>query len=144
MQRRGDVRVKVPGSLNVEVLFWHRGYRDDSTEVPAENYWQGRLVDLSANGMQIAVPLEQSANFRRGQLVGLQFTPMPYQKPIMIEGQVKHVERTEEGTELHLGIQALGLEATSQGREKLRKIISILEEYNKANDCQPQQAAGPQ
>jgi len=141
LQRRSDERVDVPSSLNVKVLFWHRGYCDDGNEGPAEAYWQGRLVDLSVSGMQISLSKEQSPNFKVGQLVGLQFTPMPYQKPIMIEGRLKHIGESDDGAGLCLGIQALGLEATSQGREKLRRIVSVLDEYNKTNERQVQQAA---
>jgi len=57
MQRRVYTRMPVPKSLNVNVLFWHRGYTDDSREVPLENYWQGKLINISAGGLQIGVDL---------------------------------------------------------------------------------------
>ena len=41
MQRREYVRIDVPSDMTVKVLFWHRGYLDDTAEVPHENYWQG-------------------------------------------------------------------------------------------------------
>lgn len=133
MQRRAYLRVNVPTNLNVKVLFWHRGYMDDTNEAPLDNYWQGCLVDLSAGGLQITVDVEQGANFRAGQLVGLQFTPMSYQKPILLEAQVKHLAENAEGKQLYIGVEFLGLEASEEGRQKLRRIIDVIGEYEKQN-----------
>jgi len=137
MQRRAYFRVSVPKELNVKAIFWHRGYNDDRAEVPVENYWQGRLVDLSAGGVQIAVELEQGPNFRTGQLVGLQFTPMPYEKPILVEGQVRHIAEAEDGRKLYIGIQFIGVEATGEGREKLRRISETVNKYREKEKTCP-------
>ena len=133
MGRRAYLRQDVPDTLKVKVLFWHRGYNDDCTEVPSENYWQGRLVNLSAGGVRLAIALDQAPNFKIGQIVGLQFTPMPYEKPITLEGQVKHFENTEDSRELVLGVHALGLEANSQGRIILHRIIDVVNRYQQLN-----------
>ena len=133
MGRRAYLRQDVPGNLKVKVLFWHRGYNDDSTEVPRENYWQGRLVNLYAGGVQLAISLDQAPNFKIDQFVGLQFTPMPYEKPITLEGQVKHLEKTKDGRELMLGVHALGLEANTQGRTILHRIIDVVNRYQQLN-----------
>jgi c-di-GMP-binding flagellar brake protein YcgR len=133
MQRRAYSRANVPANLNVKVLFWHRGYMDDRKEAPPDNYWQGRMVDLSAGGLQIAVDVEQGPNFRAGQLVGLQFTPMSHQKPILLEAQVKHLAEKAEGKQLYVGVELLGLEVSGEGRQKLRRIIDIVGEYEKQN-----------
>ena len=137
MQRRSDVRVKVPDSLKVKVLFWHRGYADDSTAGPTENYWQGDLFDISAMGLRISIDLEQESNFQVGQFIDLQFTPMPYDKPLHLEGHVKHMATSECDGKLCLGIQAVGLEATRQGRAKLQRMNDIVADYRKAGGhCQ--------
>jgi len=133
MGRRAYLRQDVPSTLNVKVLFWHRGYNDDSTEVPLENYWQGRLINLSAGGVQLAIALDQAPNFKIDQIVGLQFTPMPYEKPITLEGHVKHLQKTEDGRELILGVHALGLEANAQGRIILHRIIDVVNRYQQLN-----------
>ncbi len=138
MQRRADARASVPESLNVKVLFWHRGYADETTAMPIENYWQGSLIDISAVGLRIAVDLDQEANFRTGQFIDLQFTPMPYEKPLHLEGQVRHVARTDGGGEVSLGIQVIGLEATRQGRQKLQRMHNIVADYQKASGVQTQ------
>lgn len=140
MQRRAFVRVDVPSDLNVKTLFWHRGYTDDSTEVPMENYWQGRLVNLSAGGAQITLEPEFRDNFKEHQVVGMQFTPMSYQRPILVEAQVVHVaEACEDGT-FSIGVEFLGLEAGGQGREILHRIHEIVTEYEHQNNPDAQHA----
>ena len=138
MQRRAYSRAKVPADLNVKVLFWHRGYMDDTKEAPPDNYWQGRMVNLSAGGLQIAVDIEQGPNFRVGQLVGLQFTPMSHQKPILLEAQVKHLAEKAEGKQLYVGVEFQGLEVSSEGRQKLRRMIDVVGEYEKQNTAMGQ------
>ena len=133
MQRREYVRIDVPSDMTVKVLFWHRGYLDDTAEVPHENYWQGRLVNLSAGGFQIEVNQSDGPNFRSGQLVGLQFTPMSYEQPVVAEAQVKHVEENTENGQVYIGAEFIGLEASSQGRRKLRRIAGIVSCYQEQN-----------
>jgi hypothetical protein len=133
MQRRSYSRIAVPEGINVKVLFWHRGYTDGTTEVPIEHYWQGGLMDLSAGGLQIEIDKNSSQNFRVGQIVGLQFTPMPYEKPVVIEGLVKRdIEDQEDGASI-VGIEFLGLESEGSGRAKLHRIIDIISTYETAN-----------
>jgi len=133
MQRRAYWRVKVPPKLNIRVLFWHRGYMDNTEEAPLDNYWQGQLLDLSAGGSRISVDVAQGSNFRTGQLVGLQFTPGYYQKPILLEAQIKHLSEIPEEKQLVIGVEFLGLEVSGQGRRKLRRILDVVEDYEKQN-----------
>jgi hypothetical protein len=135
LQRRSFFRVSVPKCFAVKVLFWHRGYKDGANEVPFENYWQARLLDVSAGGMQIAVESSLSENFKPGQLVGLQFTPMPYEKPILLEAQLRHAAPTSDGSELCMGLQIIGLEASVEGREVLAQLCGIVEQYHQINQC---------
>ena len=134
MQRRSYTRVMVPEGLNVRTLFWHRGYTDGSNDLPLENYWQGDLLDLSAGGLQIAIDASQIENFRLGQIVGLQFTPLPYEKPIVVEGQVKRIGSADEENIIQVGVEFLGVEVASEGREKLHRIIDTVNEYEQANN----------
>lgn len=133
MPRRAYQRQPVPASLNVNVLFWHRGYADDSSETPEENYWQGKLLNLSAGGAGVVIPLELAQNFRPCQLVGLQFTPMSYQKPVLLEGQLVHIQPDPDKDLLQLGIEFLGLEVTDDGRNILHRLMDIVNDYAKQN-----------
>lgn len=129
MQRRSYARISIPPDLHVKTLFWHRGYTDDTMEAPLEHYWQGDLMDLSAGGMQIEIGSKSSENFRIGQIVGLQFTPLPYEKPIMVEGQVKRIVQSQTGESIVVGVEFLGLESASDGRAKLHRIIDTINTY---------------
>jgi c-di-GMP-binding flagellar brake protein YcgR len=132
MKRRAYARISVPDLLHVKTLFWHRGYTDGSNEAPLENYWQGDLMDLSAGGLRILIDHQQVKNFRVGQIVGLQFTPMPYEKPIIVEGLVKRFGDGLDEKTRFVGIEFLGLEAAGEGREKLHRIIDTINEYEHA------------
>jgi len=134
MPRRSYERQPVPSSLNVNVLFWHRGYIENTANTPIESYWQGKLVNLSANGAQIATSLSLADSFQTGQLVGLQFTPMCYQKPVLVEGQIVHIQPKEEETTLNLGIEFLGLEVSIDGRNILHRLMDIVQEYAHQNN----------
>ncbi len=132
MQRRSYTRVPVPNEIKVSTLFWHRGYTDESVDVPIDNYWQGRMMDLSAGGAQITVTKEQFENFRKDQFIGMQFTPLPFEKPVQVEAQIKHIAAHAEDSELiSLGIEFLGLEASTDGRDKLDKIVETIGVYQK-------------
>jgi len=133
MHRRAYSRVCAPGKFKIQVLFWHRGYLHDAGEAPLDNYWQGRMIDLSAGGMQISIDCQQGENFRAGQLVGMQFTPLPHQKPVLVEAQVKHLATNAEPDRLQIGVEFIGLEASSEGRQELRRLIEIVHEYDKLN-----------
>jgi hypothetical protein len=133
MPRRVHDRQPVPPHLSVHVLFWHRGYADNTTNVPVENYWQGQLINLSASGAQVSVTLAMADCFGPNQLVGIQFTPMFYQKPILVEAQVIHLRRADAEGKLYLGLEFLGLEVSIDGRTVLHRLSDIVEEYAKSN-----------
>jgi hypothetical protein len=131
--RRSHDRQPVPPNLNVHVLFWHRGYADNTAHVPVESYWQGALTNLSATGAQVSVGLSLADCFGPNQLVGLQFTPMFYQKPILVEAQIIHLRREDAEGKLYLGLEFLGLEVSIDGRTVLHRLADIVEEYTKMN-----------
>jgi hypothetical protein len=134
MPRRSYDRQPVPPNLNIHVLFWHRGYADNTAHVPVESYWQGQLTNLSATGAQVAVGLSLADCFGPNQLVGLQFTPMFYQKPILVEAQIIHLRREEAVGKLYLGLEFLGLEVSIDGRTVLHRLADTVEEYAKLNN----------
>lgn len=129
MKRRSFTRVPLPQQMKVTTLFWHRGYNDCSTDVPIESYWQGRMIDLSAGGTMITVNKDMLQNFKQDQFIGMQFTTLPFEKPILVEGQIKHIGAPDVDESISLGIEFLGLEASNEGREKLDKIIEAIIAY---------------
>jgi c-di-GMP-binding flagellar brake protein YcgR len=133
MQRRAYSRVPTPRAMNVSVTLWHRGYNDSHTEQPAENYWQANLVDLSAGGLLMCINPDSSQFFKQNQYLGLQFTPMYYQKPIALEGKINRLEKCDITGRLNIAVEFLGLEASSEGRDKIHRLISVVNAYSMQN-----------
>jgi c-di-GMP-binding flagellar brake protein YcgR len=133
IHRRAYQRQPVPQELNVKVLFWHRGYLDRAYAIPVDHYWQGQLLDLSAGGIRVGIGIDKKDCFTIGQIVGLQFTPMCYQKPILAEGHLRYITEDADNRTLSLGIEFLGLEVSVEGRTTLQRLLDIVEEYQKIN-----------
>ncbi|MBN1391394.1 MAG: PilZ domain-containing protein [Sedimentisphaerales bacterium] len=140
VQRRSYFRVNVPGSMKVNVMLWHRRCTDDqTTQTPdaqrttPESYWQGRLADISAGGVQLVVEKEQKPDFRKGQFMGLRFTPMPYEMPLMFNAQIRNILPTADGKSICLGLRIIGLEASPEGRQVLLRLCNVVEKYYQMN-----------
>ena len=128
VQRRSYFRVDVPKSLKVNVLLWHR-HKSDNSEVPPSNYCEGRLVDISAGGAQVVADVAQSQEFKNGQFIGLRFTPMPYETPLMLNAQIRNILPTVDGKGICLGLQIIGLEASPEGHQILQRLCNVVERY---------------
>ena len=133
VQRRSYFRVDVPTSLKVSVLLWPRGRETDGGQVPPSSYWEGRLVDISAGGAQVGVDAVEGKDFRTGQFIGLRFTPLPYETPLMFNAQIRNILPTVDGKSICLGLQIVGLEASPEGRQVLQRLCSIVEQYYHIN-----------
>jgi c-di-GMP-binding flagellar brake protein YcgR len=133
MQRRAYERQPIPAELNVKATFWHRGYMHGSKQAPHEDYWQGKLENLSAGGAMIRVGSDQGDAFSTGQLVGVQFTPMSYQKPLLLEGHVRHLHPLTDKEGLTVGVEFLGLEASTDGHNLLHRLLDVIAAYEKLN-----------
>ena len=141
VQRRSYFRVDVPESLNVKVLLWHRSGRrktenrmQDAANGMRDCYL-GKLADISAGGAQVVVPHydAESVEFKKGQFVGMRFTPMPYETPLTLSAQVRNVLPTVDGQRTSLGLQIVGLEASSEGRRVLTRLVAVVEQYYQMN-----------
>ncbi len=145
IQRRSYFRVNVPKSLNVQVLLWHRsGNLKEKHHLhdPADamkDCCHGSLVDISAGGAQVAVPQHiktPGADFKKGQFVSVRFTPAPYETPVVFSAQVRNILPTADGKSASLGLQIVGLEASSEGRETLTRLIGIVDNYYRLNQSE--------
>jgi len=118
-QRRLYSRAKVPSKLVIPV--------DISPDTPRpakatdELACRGLMLDLSAAGMNIALPTEKYTRFKPGDTVTCTFALDPGQEPQEVSGQLRHCERAPSG-HMRVGLQFLGLEASSQGRQTLQCI----------------------
>jgi len=152
VQRRSYFRVAVPESLKVNVLLWHRS-RDEAegtirdTRYETRDCSQGKLVDISAGGAQVVIQNQPEANqvvgqdligagkgdFKKGQFVGVRFTPMPYETPLMFNAQIRNVLPSADGKSIYIGLQIVGLEASPEGRKVLSRLVGVVERYFKIN-----------
>jgi len=144
IQRRSYFRVNVPPTLKVNVVIWHRtGKRvgNEKTHV----YYEGHLMDISAGGAQVIMPLKGSEagsvgaatenDFRKGQFMGVRFTPMPYEQPLMFNAQIRNVLPPADRSGLCIGLQIVGLEASEEGREMLSRLAGVVDHYHKINQA---------
>jgi len=139
VQRRSYFRVSVPAALKVNVMLWHRSYADDNSNSSPEHYWQGKLIDISAGGAQIVVDAAQNPDFRKGQFIGMRFTPMPYETPLMFNAQIRNILPTADNKSICLGLQTVGLEASSEGHQVLQRLCNVVEQYYQLNQSSVKQ-----
>ena len=139
VQRRNYFRVDVPKSLKVNVVIWHRHHKSEDMHKPPENYWQGKLVDISAGGLQVAIDVETSPDFRDKQFVGLRFTPLPYEQPLMFNAQIRNIVPSADEKNICLGMQIVGLEASPEGRQMLQRLCGVVERYHQINQSSAKQ-----
>ena len=132
--RRAYHRQAVPDDTKVKVMFWHRGYMDNSDLIPEEDYWQGVLLNLSAGGARFEIEIEHKENFKVGQVLGIQFTPMSYQKPILLESHIKYTEEQSDQRHFRIGVEFLGLEASPEGRQILERILEVINQYKEMSE----------
>ena len=142
VQRRSYFRVNVPSSLKVAVVLWHRTGKRSSRD-GTRTYYEGRLVDISAGGAQVTVPLKRGvgdeagaareSDLRKGQFMSVRFTPMPYETPLMFSAQIRSVLPTADRAELCVGLQIVGLEASEEGRQTLSRLANVVEHYHQVN-----------
>lgn len=141
IQRRSYYRVQVPDALQVDVALWHRSCRTTAPDVP-HDYHEGRLMDISAGGAMLALPMAHDdpggvaarPDFHRGQFIGLRFTPLPYEKPLVFYAQIRNILPTADNTAFCLGLQIVGLEASREGQRTLARIVGVAETYHEMNE----------
>ncbi len=129
VQRRSYFRVDVPELLRVEVKICRRGRQENNTDIPDDHCCRGRLIDISAGGLQAAVEAVQKPVFKKGQFVQLTFVPVPYQEPLFFTAQIRNVLPTADQRHLCYGLQTVGLESSPAGRQTLARLVEVVENY---------------
>ncbi len=129
VQRRSYVRVAAPAGTDVNVDLVRRcdGDVDDADGVDLA--WSGRLVDISAGGLQVAIDSSEKGDFARGQVLGVRFTPMSYETPLAFSARVKSILPTADNTNVCIGLEMIGLEASPEGRLILQRLCNVVDQY---------------
>jgi len=136
--RRSFQRVNVPDLLEVRVHFCHRYCVSDGerTFVGMGPDRQGRLIDISAAGMQFAIDASEKHDFSKGQFVNIRFAPMPGQTELVLSGRIKNILPTADGRSICFGLEVVGLEASPEGRLVLSRLVGLVEQYNQMSALQ--------
>ena len=136
IQRRSYQRVRPPEKMNVAVNVWSRNFLDGGRGTPAAEVsqsWTGKLVDISAAGLAVAISLSQGPALEAGQFVNMKFVPLPTETPLAFSAYVKSVSQTADGSSVCLGLATVGLEASPEGRLILQRLCNVVEQYSKMN-----------
>ncbi|MHC4123753.1 MAG: flagellar brake protein [Planctomycetota bacterium] len=136
VQRRSYFRVRVPDNMNVNVQLRLRRYADEPDNENSSESWSGRLVDISAGGMQVVLDASQRFSFRQGQFLGLKFTPLPDEKPLNFNAQVRNIIPTADEQNVCVSLQTVGLEASLEGRSILQQLCNVVERYYQLNQAE--------
>jgi hypothetical protein len=92
------------------------------------------------NGRMESTPGPGVFDFHKGQFIGVRFTPLPFETPLVFNAQIRNILPTADHGALCLGLQIVGLEASEDGRQILARIASVVERYYDINqaDGKPQ------
>jgi hypothetical protein len=126
-----------PGGLPI----FGDGAQAHGKSVCPTDYSNARLTDISAGGAQIMIDsasCEHRADFRKGQFIGMRFTPLPYETPLLLNAQIRTTLPNADGAGMYLGLQLVGLEASPEGQEVLARLVEVIEQYHKMNQANTQ------
>ncbi len=124
IQRRTYNRAEVPESEEVLVTMTRENGKS----------WQGKLFNLSAGGIGVVVTNDQQPELGENEIHQVSFKPMADQRPIEVEVRFRHADMIEGTDRVMLGFQLLGLEATEEGRQVIRRIGRIVSVYERKNE----------
>jgi c-di-GMP-binding flagellar brake protein YcgR len=130
VSRRSYFRVRVPEKLQIDVTMWLRRNCKNSKN---RSECIGRLVDISAGGLQVAVDSLQKPELREGQYVMVNLTPLPSEAALEFSAQIRNILPTADNRYLCFGLQIVGVEASKQGRETLSRLVGVTELYYELN-----------
>jgi len=136
MQRRAFNRSDVPANRIVRAAFWLGGLENEPAgTTPDQPVWSGRVVNISAGGLQLISEQRLGEAVSIGDIVGVRISFGVGEQTVYADAQFRHT--TEEDGKIHLGFQFIGLGLTPDSREALQAIGS------KANQFQRELAHPP-
>lgn len=134
VQKRSYIRADVPKSLEICLQMWNQKL-NTTNNCELKTALMGRLVDISAGGMQVVIDFAENADFKPGQSLRLRFSPLPNEASIMFNARIKNISPTADGHNLCLGLEMVGLEASPEGRLILQRLCNVVEQYQQMNQA---------
>lgn len=136
IEKRSYFRVKVPESQKVDVSIWNSTGANDNSHKEFKSCRHGILVDISAGGVQVVIDSEDTSNFNLGKFVKMQFVPDASEKPLKFNTRIRNIIPTADETNICLGLQIVGLEASPKGRKMLQRLVDVVERYYQLNQSE--------
>jgi hypothetical protein len=64
---------------------------------------------------------------------------MPYETPLMFNAQIRNILPTADNKSICLGLQNVGLEASTEGHQVLQRLCNVVEQYYQLNQSSVKQ-----
>jgi len=121
MQRRAFNRTDVPPNRIVRAAFWLGGLENEPAgTTPDQPVWSGRVVNISAGGLQLISEQRLGEAVSPGDVVGVRISFGIGEQTVYADAQFRHT--LAKNGKIHLGFQFVGLGLTPEGRDALRMI----------------------
>jgi c-di-GMP-binding flagellar brake protein YcgR len=137
VQKQNFKRVQAPVSMDVQVALWHKNIPQGKVSdngIQVLQGFRGKLIDISAGGLQVAVNRSQGPAFEKNQFVHLEFIPSANETPLKFNAYVRQIFPDAHQDYILLGFEMMGLEASAEGRMVLQRICSVVKEYRQINE----------
>ncbi len=131
IERRSYFRLNVSG-LDVKALLWRLSLQHDDKPGPAEQYWQGRLLDISEAGAKIAIDAATKPDLQKDQFTRLVLTETPIDRTVTLDAKIREVLPGTDQKSLCFGLQFIALEANPEGRQALQQLCDSMAQYYQA------------
>ena len=96
---------------------------------PDQPVWSGRVVNISAGGLQLVSEQHLGDAVSSGDVVGVRISFGVGEQNVYADAQFRHT--VAEDGKTHLGFQFIGLGLTPEGREALQVIGSKANQYQR-------------
>ncbi len=127
-------RTEVPIDTNIGTQVCHRsGSAVYSSSVQVCQGFSGRLINISAEGLAVAIPTSIGPDFSKDQYVSISFTPFENETQLSMNGYVRRVEQALLSEDMLLDLELAGLEASCEGRMVLRRLCNTTDRYRQQN-----------
>lgn len=139
MQRRVYRRVSPPAGRRIDVRYWQAersstalGPKDTLARPSDRSVLSGRLLDLSAGGLRVAIAAETRGELAKGSLVICEFSPQSGEPALRLETRLQHIEPAIGGRR-SIGFQFVGLDTSTEGQYRLARLASIVTAFRRSS-----------
>lgn len=129
-------RAELIPDTNVEVQLSHRNGSPEAVQV--RQGFSARLINISADGLAVAIDNSIGPDFSKDQYVSAKFIPFENETDLSLNAYVRRVEQALLSDELLLDMEIVGLEASCEGRMVLRRLCNAVGRYRALAQSMPQ------